>query len=219
MTHTYNQWNKILQDEYAKEYFTSLEKFLDFEYNNHKIYPPKDDIFNALKYTDFNDVKAVIIGQDPYHGEGQAHGLSFSVREGVKLPPSLRNIFKELESELGISIPISGDLTRWATGGVLLLNSVLTVREGCPNSHKSRGWEQFTDSIIKKLNEREKPIAFILWGANARAKSCLITNPQHCIFESAHPSPLSAYHGFFGCGHFSKVNEFLLENNIDPINW
>ena len=177
------------------------------------------DIFNALKYTDFNDVKAVILGQDPYHGPGQAHGLCFSVKKGVVPPPSLKNIFKELHDDLGLTAPQSGELIPWTKQGVLLLNTVLTVRQGQANSHKGKGWEQLTDAIIKKLNDREKPIAFILWGGNARSKAGLITNPKHGIFQCAHPSPLSAFNGFFGCRHFSKVNSFLTQNGMEPIDW
>lgn len=177
------------------------------------------DIFNSLKYTPYEKVKAVIIGQDPYHGPGQAHGLCFSVKAGVNPPPSLQNIFKELNADLGISIPNNGELTDWAKQGVLMMNTVLTVRQGQPNSHKGKGWEQLTDAVIKKLNERNVPTAFILWGGNAKAKAPLITNPIHAVFKAAHPSPLSAYNGFFGCRHFSKVNDFLVSNNIQPIDW
>ena len=177
------------------------------------------DIFNALKYTPYEQVKAVILGQDPYHGVGQAHGLCFSVREGVEPPPSLKNIFTELHSDLGLSIPQSGELTLWAKRGVLLLNTTLTVREGRPMSHKGQGWEQLTDAIISKLNGREQPVVFLLWGSHARTKKQLITNHNHCIIESAHPSPLSAYHGFFGSRPFSRTNEFLISRGIAPINW
>ncbi|WP_444435664.1 uracil-DNA glycosylase [Ruminococcus bicirculans (ex Wegman et al. 2014)] len=181
--------------------------------------PDMHDIFNSLKYTPYEKVKAVIIGQDPYHGPGQAHGLCFSVKAGVNPPPSLQNIFKELNADLGISIPNNGELTDWAKQGVLMMNTVLTVRQGQPNSHKGKGWEQLTDAVIKKLNERNVPTAFILWGGNAKAKAPLITNPIHAVFKAAHPSPLSAYNGFFGCRHFSKVNDFLVSNNIQPIDW
>lgn len=214
-----NSWDEILKDEFQKEYYLNLREFLKYEYSHYKIYPNMYDIFNSMRYTPYENVKAVIIGQDPYHGEGQAHGLCFSVKAGVKPPPSLQNIFKEMKADIGIDPPNNGELTDWAKQGVLMLNSVLTVREGMPNSHKGKGWEQLTDAIIKKLNEREKPIAFILWGGNAKAKSPLITNPAHRIFTAAHPSPLSAYNGFFGCKHFSKVNEFLVQNKIEPINW
>jgi uracil-DNA glycosylase len=176
------------------------------------------DIFNSLKYTPYENVKAVIIGQDPYHGEGQAHGLCFSVKKGTPPPPSLQNIFKELQADLGLAPP-HGELTDWARQGVLMLNTVLTVRAGQANSHRGKGWEQLTDAIIRKLNERQQPTAFILWGGNAKAKAPLITNPAHAVFKAAHPSPLSAYNGFFGCRHFSAVNNFLSQNGIEPINW
>lgn len=219
MVHIENSWDDILADEFNKEYYLKLREFLKYEYSHYKIYPNMYDIFNSLKYTDYQDVRAVILGQDPYHGAGQAHGLCFSVKEGVTPPPSLKNIFKEMQTDLGLAPPISGELTKWTKQGVLLMNAVLTVREGQANSHKGKGWELLTDAVIKKLNERDKPIAFILWGGNARAKKALITNPIHGIFESAHPSPLSAYNGFFGCRHFSKVNEFLINNGMDPIDW
>ena len=178
-----------------------------------------NDIFNALRRTSYSDVKAVILGQDPYHGAGQAHGMCFSVKKGTPPPPSLQNIFKELKSDLGIDPPNHGELTAWADSGVLLLNTVLTVREGQANSHKGMGWEQFTDRIIELLNQREKPMVFLLWGGNARSKARLITNPNHLVLQCAHPSPLSAYNGFFGCRHFSKTNEFLEQHGIAPINW
>lgn len=219
MVHIGNSWDDILADEFRSEYYLRLREFLKSEYARYHVYPDMYDIFNSLKYTDYNDVKAVIIGQDPYHGPGQAHGLCFSVRKGVKPPPSLQNIFKELENDLGYPPPQSGELTKWAENGVLMLNSVLTVREGQPNSHKGKGWEQLTDAIITKLNKREKPIAYILWGGNARAKASLITNPIHGVFQAAHPSPLSAYNGFFGCRHFSAVNNFLSANGIEPVDW
>lgn len=219
MVHIGNSWDTILQDEFKKNYYLKLREFLKYEYSHYHIYPNMYDIFNALKYTDYNDVRAVILGQDPYHGPGQAHGLCFSVKKGVVPPPSLKNIFKELYEDLGVVPPKSGELIPWTKQGVLLLNTVLTVRQGQANSHKGKGWEQLTDSIIKKLNEREKPIAFILWGGNARSKSGLITNPKHGIFQCAHPSPLSAFNGFFGCRHFSKVNNFLIQNGMEPIDW
>ncbi|MGN0654296.1 MAG: uracil-DNA glycosylase [Oscillospiraceae bacterium] len=214
-----NDWDDILKGEFDKEYYLKLREFLKKEYFTRKIYPDMYDIFNALKYTPYNSVKAVILGQDPYHEEGQAHGLCFSVREGVEKPPSLKNIFKELHDDLGLDEPQNGTLTKWAKEGVLLLNTVLTVRQGQANSHKDMGWEIFTDTLISKLNEREKPIVFILWGRNARNKKAIITGKQHKILESAHPSPLSAYNGFFGCRHFSKTNEFLRENGIEGIDW
>jgi len=214
-----NEWDNLLKDEFLKPYYLELREFLKKEYATQTIYPHMNDIFNSLKYTSYSDVKAVILGQDPYHGPGQAHGLCFSVKKGVAPPPSLVNIFKELSSDLNIPMPEHGELTKWACEGVLLMNAVLTVREGEPNSHKGKGWEIFTDNVISLLNQREKPLVFILWGANARSKTKLITNPAHKILESAHPSPLSAYNGFFGCRHFSKTNEFLLENGIDQIDW
>ena len=214
-----NDWDAVIGAEFEKEYYLNLREFLVSEYRSYEIYPSMYDIFNALKLTPYSHVKAVILGQDPYHEPGQAHGLSFSVREGTRLPPSLQNIYKELQSDIGIAPSQRGDLTAWAGQGVLLMNTVLTVRRGQANSHKGKGWEIFTDEVIRKLNERERPIAFILWGANARSKKALITNPQHGIFESAHPSPLSAYNGFFGSRVFSRVNRFLLENEIPLINW
>ena len=215
-----NSWDFILKEEFTSEYYQNLRKFLKKEYFSKTIYPPMDDIFNAFKYTDFDNVKAVILGQDPYHGEGQAHGLCFSVKQGIKPPPSLINIYKEQKDDLGIDQPFScGELTKWAKQGVLLLNTVLTVREGSPNSHKGMGWELLTDKVIDILNKREKPIVFILWGANARSKKKLITNPNHLIIESAHPSPLSAYNGFFGSKPFSKTNDFLVKTGQSPIDW
>ncbi len=214
-----NDWDGLLQGEFEKEYYLNLRSFLAGEYKTKRIYPDMYDIFNALKYTAYKDVKAVILGQDPYHGLGQAHGLCFSVKKDVKKPPSLVNIFKEIESDLGIPEPSHGELTDWAKQGVLLLNTTLTVREGTPNSHKGKGWEIFTDKIIELLNAREKPIVFILWGANARSKKSIITNPNHKILETVHPSPLSAYGGFFGCKHFSQTNEFLKQNGISEIDW
>lgn len=215
-----NSWDLILKEEFKSDYYQKLREFLKKEYFTKTIYPPMDDIFNAFKFTDYNDVKAVILGQDPYHGFGQAHGLCFSVKQGIKPPPSLINIYKEQKSDLNIDQPMTnGDLTKWANQGVLLLNTVLTVRESSPNSHKGMGWEQLTDKVIEILNNREKPLVFILWGANARSKKKLITNPNHLIIESAHPSPLSAYNGFFGSKPFSKTNEFLINTNQTPIDW
>lgn len=214
-----NDWDMLLGDEFQKEYYLRLRAFLAHEYKNGTIYPDMYDIFNALKFTAYNDVKVVIIGQDPYHGKGQAHGLCFSVMPPVPPPPSLKNIYKEIEAELGTPPPQSGDLTHWAKQGVLLLNTVLTVKAGLANSHRGIGWEIFTDKVIELLNTREKPIVFMLWGANAKAKSTLITNPNHLILTAAHPSPLSAYNGFFGCGHFKKCNEYLRQTNQEPINW
>lgn len=214
-----NEWDGLLKDEFEKDYYLKLRQFLISEYNSRRIFPPMDDIFNALRYTSYSDVKAVILGQDPYHEIGQAHGLCFSVREGVTPPPSLVNIFKEIQNELGIAPPKSGELTKWAKSGVLLLNTVLTVREGAANSHKGKGWEILTDRVIELLNEREQPIVFLLWGRNARDKARLITNPRHLVLQCAHPSPLSAHNGFFGCGHFKMANEFLDKSGIEPIDW
>ena len=214
-----NDWDALLGNEFKKEYYLKLREFLKAEYSSRPIYPPMYDIFNALKYTSFSQTKAVILGQDPYHGAGQAHGLCFSVREGIKFPPSLQNIFKELQDEYGYEPPRSGELTAWARQGVLLLNTTLTVREGMPQSHKGQGWEILTDTIISLLNQKEEPVVFLLWGANAWAKKPLIKNPKHLVLECAHPSPLSAYRGFFGCNHFKKVNEYLEKNGIDPLDW
>lgn len=214
-----NEWDEQLKGEFDKEYYQKLRGFLAKAYKTRTVYPDMYDIFNALKLTSFSQVSVVIIGQDPYHGEGQAHGLSFSVKKGVEPPPSLKNIFKEIHQELGIEIPKHGELTKWAKQGVLLLNAVLTVYSGEANSHKNIGWEIFTDRVIELLNERKEPIVFLLWGANARQKKKLITNPNHKILETVHPSPLSAYNGFFGCGHFSQANEFLKSVGREPIDW
>lgn len=214
-----NEWDELLADEFKKDYYLQLRQFLISEYNSRTIYPPMNDIFNALKATSYSDVKAVILGQDPYHGAGQAHGMCFSVKKGTPPPPSLQNIFKEIQSELGLPIPPHGELTAWAKSGVLLLNTVLTVREGLANSHRGHGWEILTDRIIELLNERETPIVFLLWGGNARAKAKLINNPKHLVLQCAHPSPLSAHNGFFGCGHFIKANEFLKSSGMEPIDW
>ena len=211
-------WDIVLKDELKKEYFKNLGVFVKNEYKTKICYPQYKDIFNALRYTDYDEVKVVILGQDPYHGENEAHGLSFSVKDDVKRPPSLNNIFKELESDLGIK-KTNNDLTNWAKQGVLLLNSIMSVVKDTPLSHKEKGWEIFTDNIIKKLNEREQPIVFILWGGYARSKKKLITNKNHYIVESVHPSPLSAYNGFFGSKPFSKTNNFLISKNIVPIDW
>lgn len=214
-----NDWDQILSDEWSKPYYLKLRAFLKSEYRQHTVYPDKYDIFNALKYTAFADTKVVIIGQDPYHEPGQAHGLCFSVREGIQPPPSLKNIFKELESDVGATLPKSGELTKWAEQGVLLLNTVLTVRRGEANSHKGMGWEVLTDRIISELNKKTTPVVFLLWGANARKKAEIIDNPIHKKLITVHPSPLSAYGGFFGCRHFSRANEILKENGLEPINW
>ncbi len=212
-------WYEILKPEFEKEYFKKLQDWLNAEYSSYNIFPPYNQIFNALNVTKFNDVKVVIIGQDPYHEIGQAMGMSFSVPNGVALPPSLKNIYKEIENEFGIKCLQSGDLTRWAKQGVLLLNAVLTVRQGQANSHKGKGWENITSEIIKKLNQRQDPIIFMLWGGNAKAFEQFITNKNHYILKSAHPSPLSAYNGFFGNGHFKKCNEILLNLGKKPIIW
>ena len=214
-----NDWDSILADEWQKPYYLELREFLKKEYSTKTVYPNMNDIFNALKLTSFADTKVVIIGQDPYHGYGQAHGLCFSVKKGVVPPPSLKNIYKELHSDIGFKIPNHGELTSWAKQGVLLLNNVLTVREGLPNSHKGKGWENFTDRVIGELNRKETPVVFLLWGANAQKKAEIITNPIHRKLISVHPSPLSASRGFLGCRHFSKTNEILHENHINPINW
>ena len=215
-----NLWDKLLIKEWEKEYYQKLRAILKHEYSTTTIYPNMHDIFNALRYVDYGSCKVVIIGQDPYHGEGQAHGLSFSVKPGVKVPPSLRNIYKEIEDDIGSPQPQNnGDLTRWARQGVLLLNAVLTVRAGLANSHSKIGWQNLTDKIIKILNQREKPMAFLLWGAYAGKKQELITNPAHLTLKAAHPSPLSASRGFFGCRHFSKANEFLAKTGQTPIKW
>ena len=215
-----NEWDELLKDEFKKPYYLELRKKLIYEYRTQQIFPGMYDIFNALKYTSYSDIKAVIIGQDPYHGVGQAHGLRFSVKKGVAPPPSLVNIFKEIKSDLGIdNMGKHGELTEWAKNGVLLLNSVLTVRANQARSHRNLGWEEFTDNVIRLINLREKPVVFMLWGADAKAKEKLITNPNHLILKAAHPSPLSAFNGFFGCRHFSKANEFLKSKGIEEIDW
>lgn len=212
------KWDVVLKDEFESPYFEKLGVFVKNEYRHKTIYPEYKDIFNALRYTDYDDVKVVILGQDPYHGDKEAHGLSFSVREGIPMPPSLRNIFKELKDDIGV-VRTQTDLTDWAKQGVLLLNSIMTVVKDTPLSHKDKGWEIFTDNIIKKLGEREKPMAFILWGSYARSKKELIQNKNHLILESVHPSPLSASRGFFGSKPFSKANQFLEKNGMSKINW
>lgn len=216
---TYNYWDTVLDSEYHKEYFANIVKFVNKVYKEKAIFPPKARILSALDITDYNDVKVVILGQDPYHGIGEANGLAFSVNDGVKIPPSLKNIYKELHDDLGVEIPNTGNLESWAKEGVLLLNSVLTVEKDKPASHKNVGWETFTDSIIKKLNERDKPIVFILWGNFAKSKKELITNPKHLVLTSSHPSPFSVNYGFFGSKPFSKTNEFLRRNGIKEIDW
>ena len=217
--HFANDWEDLLQPEFQKEYYRKLHAFLKNEYATQVIHPDMYSIFNALHYTGYSQVKAVILGQDPYHGPGQAHGLSFSVMPGVEVPPSLRNIYQEIRNDLGIIEPDSGYLVPWARQGVLLLNTVLTVREGQANSHRGMGWEIFTDRVISLLNERPEPVVFLLWGRNAREKKALITNPAHLVLEAPHPSPLSAFHGFFGCRHFSATNRFLEEQGKTPIDW
>lgn len=217
--HLYNDWNDILGEELVKSYFKNLEEFLTEEYSNQEVFPKQEDLFNALHLTPYSQVKVVILGQDPYHGPNQAHGLSFSVKPGVETPPSLKNIFKELQTDLGCYIPNNGHLTNWAKQGVLLLNTVLTVRSGQAHSHRGKGWETFTDQVIAKLNEREQPVIFILWGKPAQSKLKLINTKRHHIISSAHPSPLSAYRGFFGSRPFSKVNEFLKASGVQEIDW
>jgi len=215
-----NDWDGILADEWEKPYYKALRQFLAAEYKSHTIYPDKYDIFNALKHTSFQNTKVVIIGQDPYHGEGQAHGLCFSVKEGIEPPPSLKNIFKEMESDLSLKQPQHfGELTKWAKQGVLMLNTVLTVRAATPNSHKGKGWENFTDRVISEINKKQTPVVFLLWGNNAIQKAKIINNPIHTKLTTVHPSPLSAYNGFFGCRHFSKTNEILKKSNQQPIDW
>lgn len=214
-----NGWHELLLPEMEKPYYKNLRQFLIEEYKTNTIYPEMYSIFNALHYTDYDDVKAVILGQDPYHGPNQAHGLSFSVRRGVPAPPSLVNIYKEMKDDLGLPIPSHGCLEKWAKQGVLLLNTVLTVRAGEANSHRDMGWEEFTDHIIKILNERDRPMVFILWGAPAIRKESMIDQTKHLVVKSPHPSPLSAYRGFFGSKPFSRTNRFLVKNGIDPIDW
>ncbi len=214
-----NDWNLVLKDIMETDSFHNLINKVYKEYENKIIYPEKNQIFNALKFTSYKNTKVVIVGQDPYHGENEAHGLSFSVQKGVKVPPSLKNIYKELNDDLNVPIKNDGDLTSWANEGVLLLNSVLTVEKDSPASHKKIGWELFTDYIIKKLDEKEEPIVFILWGNFAKAKQELITNPKHLVISSPHPSPFSARNGFFGSKPFSKTNGFLKKNGQAPINW
>ncbi|MBQ8163184.1 MAG: uracil-DNA glycosylase [Clostridia bacterium] len=219
MVHLENDWDIILDGEFEKDYYKSIRAVLKREYFSRTVFPPMHDIFNALKYTPYSETKVVILGQDPYHEVGQAHGLSFSVKKGIRIPPSLVNIYKELNDDIGMSIPNHGELTSWAKQGVLLLNATLTVREGQANSHSQIGWATFTDEVIKKLDKNDNPIVFILWGANARSKKKYITNKNHLVLESAHPSPLSAHNGFFGSKPFSKANSFLESHGVTPINW
>lgn len=214
-----NDWQDQLQPVFNEPVYQQLREFLKQEYGSGKVFPPMNDIFEAFKRTPFHQVKAVILGQDPYHGEGQAHGLSFSVQEGMRIPPSLQNIFKELKEDVDVDPPQSGDLSKWADQGVLLLNTVLTVKEGQAHSHKGKGWEQITDEAIRLLGEREEPLVFILWGKPAQAKSRLIDTDKHLIINSPHPSPLAAHRGFFGSQPFSQTNDFLKNHGIDPIDW
>ena len=214
-----NDWDRLLREEFHKPYYLALRQFLKEEYQTQVIYPPKEDIFNALKATSYADTKVVILGQDPYHGVGQAHGMAFSVNPGVAVPPSLRNIYKELHDSLGYAIPDHGYLMPWAKQGVLLLNTVLTVRAGQPQSHQNKGWEMLTDEIIKLLNQKDETVIFLLWGTPAKKKQVLITNPKHVILTAVHPSPLSAHRGFFGCNHFKQVNELLEKQGRAPIDW
>ena len=214
-----NDWLEPLKPEFAKPYYAKLYKTVMQEYRTRKVFPPPNDLFNAFALTPLHSVKAVILGQDPYHGEGQAHGLCFSVRPGVEIPPSLVNIYQELHDDLGCYIPDNGYLTKWAEQGVLMLNTVLTVRAHQANSHRSIGWEEFTDAAIRVLNEQNRPIVFILWGTPAQRKAAMLNNPRHLILKAPHPSPLSAYRGFFGSRPFSRTNEFLVKNGIEPIDW
>lgn len=219
MVHLDNDWDEILKDEFKKEYYLKLREFLKVEYRSREIFPNMYDIFNALKLTSYKDTKVLILGQDPYHDIGQAHGLAFSVKPGIKIPPSLLNIYKEIKDEYGYDMPSSGYLESWSKQGVLLLNTVLTVRAHQANSHKNMGWEIFTDEIIKILNRREDPIIFVLWGANARSKKQFIDTKKHFVLEAPHPSPLSAHRGFFGCNHFKKINDILGSLGKDAIDW
>ncbi len=212
-------WDKALAPLFESDNYKKIRDFLKDEYSHHVVYPDMYDIYNCFKYTPFNEVKAVILGQDPYHNVGQAHGLCFSVQDGIEPPPSLVNIFKELHNDVGCSIPKSGNLTKWAKEGVLLLNTALTVRAHRANSHKDCGWTWFTDNVIKILSDRRENLVFILWGGNARSKKPLIDRSKHLVLECAHPSPLSAYNGFFGCRHFSKTNEYLAAHGKTPIDW
>ncbi|MDT0123951.1 uracil-DNA glycosylase [Paenibacillus sp. RRE4] len=214
-----NDWDEVLQQETEAEYFNNIRYALAAEYKTQTVYPPKEDLFSALKLTPYHRVKAVIIGQDPYHGAGQAHGLSFSVRPGVRVPPSLKNIYKELQADLGVPVPKHGSLIHWAEQGVLLLNAVLTVRESQPNSHQALGWQTFTDAVIRELNERNEPMVYMLWGSHAQKKGAFINRDKHLVLESTHPSPLAAHRGFLGSRPFSKANEFLVSKGIKPIDW
>ena len=212
-------WDEVLKEEYQKEYFKDLMQFVEEEYETHTIYPPREDIWNGFKAVPYDKVKIVILGQDPYHGQGQAHGMAFSVKPGVKIPPSLRNIYKELNQTIDFEIPSHGYLMKWAEEGVLMLNTVLTVRAGEAGSHKNKGWDKFTDAVIKKLNDRKEPIVFLLWGGPAKKKAELITAAWHKVLTAAHPSPLSAYNGFFGCDHFNKANQCLKDWGQVPVDF
>lgn len=214
-----NDWKEVLDEEFEKPYYSQLREFLKEEYASETVYPDMNELWNAFQKTAFNEVKVVIVGQDPYHGPDQAHGMSFSVKKGMKQPPSLRNMLKELESDLGCGIPQHGNLSKWANQGVLLLNTVLTVRQGTANSHKGQGWEHFSDAVIHKLSERDKPVVFVLWGRPAQQKKALIDTTRHAIVESVHPSPLSAYRGFFGSKPYSKINTHLVNFGQDPIDF
>jgi len=219
MVHIGNSWDELLKNEWSQPYYAELRAFLASEYRTRDIFPPMNDIFNAFKFCAYEDVKVVILGQDPYHGEGQAHGLAFSVKKGVEAPPSLKNIFKELTDDVGIAPPTHGCLEGWARQGVFLLNTALTVRKGQPLSHRGKGWETFTDHVISLLSKREKPMVFLLWGSNARSKKPLIDRSKHLVLEAPHPSPLSAFAGFFGCKHFSQANAFLAKQGQKPVDW
>lgn len=212
-------WLEALKDEFKKDYYKQLFEKVNEEYRTRLIFPPANDIFNAFHLTPLKDVKVVILGQDPYHGNNQAHGLCFSVKPEVEIPPSLVNIYKELHDDLGCTIPDHGYLVKWAKQGVLMLNTVLTVRAHQANSHQGKGWEQFTDAVIEAVNAQDRPIVFLLWGRPAQQKASMLTNPQHLILKAPHPSPLSAYRGFFGCRHFSQTNEFLKAHGVEPIDW
>lgn len=214
-----NHFKALIEEESKKEYYIKLHEFIDNEYNTKTIYPPRENIFFAMKNTPYEHVKVVIIGQDPYHGEGEAHGMCFSVNPGIKIPPSLKNIYKEIRRDLGCKIPNNGYLLKWARQGVLMLNAVLTVEKDKPASHQGKGWETFTDRIIEEINKKETPVVFLLWGNFAKQKATLITNPKHLILTSSHPSPFAVRYGFDGCSHFSKTNKFLIENNMAPIDW
>ncbi len=214
-----NDWMGAIKEEFSKEYYKKLYQFVREEYATHVVYPPSEELFQAFHLTPLKNVKVVILGQDPYHNEGQAHGLCFSVQPGTQIPPSLVNIYKELNTDLGCYIPDNGFLEKWAEQGVLLLNTVLTVRAHQANSHQGKGWEQFTDAVIRAVNAKEEPVVFLLWGRPAQMKKSMLTNPNHLILEAPHPSPLSAYRGFFGCRHFSRANEFLVQHGEKPIDW